>query len=191
MKELGERLNHLQGWLGTTVGNILDTALSIDVPAGTSPEWVSILKDFDVQPMPEEERQKILVIQPMKRGAPAQEVHEVMDKVVRSATEEHERLDKLLLEMDFSDPQHDEQDKQFQRLRNLLYRLRDETLTKYRAIIMPKVSMFARAKAAAAQQKAPMGKMAESGFVMRCGNCGAPRINDKNFVCEFCDASFA
>jgi hypothetical protein len=187
MKAVQENLDGLQQWLGSTVGSVLHTALAVEEPSGTSAEWQSILKAFEVPAMPGDERARVRTISPTQRGVPVQEVYDVLVVVVKRAGAALENLRIMMLDMDIDDPESDAQERQFDRLRSLADRLVNDTMNKYKSVVMPKRSMFALAKAAAAKKDAPMGKVQSTAFVLTCRYCGAPRINDKELVCDFCD----
>lgn len=188
MKAVQDNLDGLQQWLGATVGSVLNTALAIEAPNGASAEWHAILKTFEVPPMPEDERARVQTISPTERGAPVQEIYDVLVVVVKRAEAALENINGMILDMDIDDPDSDAQERHFERLRSLVDRLVNDTMSKYKSVVMPKRSMFALAKAAAAKKQAPMGKVQSSAFVLTCRYCGAPRINDKELVCDFCDA---
>jgi hypothetical protein len=186
MKAVQENLDGLQQWLGATVGSVLQTALAVDAPNGTSAEWQAILKAFEVAAMPEDERARVRAISPTTRGVPVQEVYDVLFVVVKRAGVALENIRIMMLDMDIDDPESDAQERQFDRLRSLADRLLGDTMTKYKSVVMPKRSMFALAREAAARKQEPMGKVQSSAFVLTCRYCGAPRINDKELVCDFC-----
>jgi len=188
MKAIQDQLDGLQQWLGSTVGAVLDTALAIESPNGHSSGWLGLLQSFNVNPMPEEERVKTASISPTTRGAPVQEVYEVAGTIARRGNDALEKINQMIMDLDFDDPDEDAHERQYSRLRGLCDRLQKDSVAKYRSVVMPRRSMFAAAKAAAAQQKTPVGKVPSSGFVLKCRNCGAPRLDDKGFACDFCGA---
>jgi len=187
MSAVQENLNGLQQWLGSTVGRVLDTALAIEPPNGTSPEWQAVLQTFEVPLATDEQKAKAQAIAPSVRGAPVQEVLEVMMKILERAKDSMEGIRLAMLKLDFDTPGHDAMERHHDRLRLLIDRLQKDAMNKYKSVVAPRRSMFDQAKAAAAHQK-PMYKMQTTAFVARCQNCDGPRLSDKELVCDFCGA---
>jgi hypothetical protein len=181
-----ENLDQLEAWLGTSVGDAYTTALKIAEPSGSSPAWEEILKAQDVQPSPPGERARAAAATGQLRGAPPDELFEVLDAIAKKA-------DKKLNRVDYPDDGASE--RRWRRLQGVIGRLRDETLAAYRKQVMPKKKggMFGAALASAkAKQGKPVAPERKSeSFVMRCEKCGAPRLKNDDFVCEYCDTPYS
>jgi hypothetical protein len=183
-QRIASRLEEIELWLGKSVGDAFSTAVEVEVPGGSSPAWLEILKSHNVQPNSEEERLRVAAATGMTRGVPADELYEVLDKLSNQAEVRIKRLDY---------PDDSKLQLRYDKLQGLIGRVRDETLAAYRKMVIPKRSMFAAAKASAmsgAGKTAVPERKGES-FVMRCDNCGAPRLKSDDFVCEYCDTPYA
>lgn len=183
--QIAANLDQLEQWLGRAVGDAYAAALEVEQPAGASGDWLRLLDTYGVRPTAEDERPRIAAATGMLRGAPADELFEVLDKIQKDAAQ---RFDRIGL------PDDDALDRRRDRIQGVIGRLRDETLNAYRKKIMPKRSMFGAAMASA---RARQGQAAASGarksesFVMRCEKCGAPRLQNDVYVCEYCDTPYA
>jgi hypothetical protein len=122
----------------------------------------------------------------MLRGAPVDELFEVLDRLTKQA-------DKKLNRIELTDDGPGE--RRWRRLQGVIGRLRDETVAAYRKQVMPKKKsgMFAAAMASAKAKQGQPVKQERKGeaFVMRCHQCGAPRLKGDDFVCEYCDTPYS
>jgi hypothetical protein len=178
------RLEELERWLGKSVGDAYAAALAIDAPAGSSPAWEAILAAHGAKSSSAEERQRVALATGMLRGAPADELYAVLQDIARDADA---RLKAISL------PDDNTLELRWRRIQGVIGRVRDETLAAYRKQVIPKRSMFGAAKAsAAAARGGPSATAVKSeSFVMRCNQCGAPRLKNDVFVCEYCETPYA
>lgn len=183
--QIAAALDELEQWLGQAVGDAFTAALEVEQPAGSSPDWRGILERYGASPTADEERSRLAAATGMLRGVPADELYEVLDRIHKDAEQRFERIGL---------PDDNALDRRRDRLQGVIGRLRDETLNAYRKRIMPKRSMFGAAMASArakqGQTAAPAQRKSES-FVMRCEKCGAPRLQNDVYVCEYCDTPYA
>lgn len=175
------QLEDLERWLGTAVGEALETALSVEAPNGTTPAWQAILNRWDVSPTADEAREGLARTTGMRFGAPVGELHDVLTIIA-------EQADPRLRAIDW--PLDDAlQQRRAERLQGTISGLRDSTLALYRQRVLPKRGMFAQAFAAAGH--GPVGKgPAREALVMRCRACGAPRVREDHLRCDYCDSPF-
>lgn len=185
MKDVSGKLDSLQSWLGKEVGEAFVAAMEIGVPCGSSARWQGILQGAGVSPSPADQNERAAKSSGQLRGAPPDEFYEVLGKIV-SRAEERIRL---------ISPEEASQERRWERLRGVIGRLREETIAAYRKRVMPKRQggMFGAAMAAAKAKAGTPVAAARQGeaFVMRCDTCGAPRLKDDVFVCEYCDTPYA
>ena len=183
MLSAADRLRELEGWLGKQVGDALSASLEIETPAGSSAAWSTICSQFSVTETDAESRVREAAATGMLRGAPVDELYAVLSAI---ASEGERRLEAI----DYGDD--GPQQRRWERLRSLLGRIRDETIKAYRKRVFPKKkSMFGAAMASATGKKASSDERNTDAFVMRCQNCGAPRLSQADFNCEYCDTPYA
>lgn len=179
------QLDQLESWLGRAVGDAYAAALEVPEPAGMTPAWREVLENAEVSPASEDERRRAATATKMLRGAPVDELFEVLDKLKKDA---EKQLEKIEL------PDDNAGQRRWRRLQGVIDRMRDETVAAYRKQVMPKKTggMFAAALASA-KQKQGLAAPERTGeaFVMRCEKCGAPRLKNDDFVCEYCDTPYA
>jgi hypothetical protein len=181
-------LIELESWLGHSVGDAYATALEVAEPAGTSGAWKQLLEKYEVTPGDPEAARRAAAATGLLRGASVDELYAVLDKITKLA---EKKLDRIEM------PDDGPGERQWRRLQGVIGRLRDETVAAYRAKVMPKRTggMFGAAKAAAMAKKGTAAATAPErkgeAFVMRCEKCGAPRLKNDDFVCEYCDTPYA
>jgi hypothetical protein len=180
------QLDELEAWLGSSVGDAYAAAMEIDQPGGTSTAWKEVLDKYGVSQAEEENRQRAAAATGMKRGAPVNELYEVLDNLSKEAEKRLKRAEY---------PDDNASERRWNRLRGVIDRMRDETMAAYRKVVMPAKTggMFGAAMAAAQAKKGqPVGfEQKSESFVMRCKKCGAPRLKSDDFVCEYCDTPYA
>lgn len=185
MTEIRTKLDELERFLGSSVSDALDAALQVENPCGESPAWLELLDTFMQEQTAEDSRQRAAASTGQLFGAPPDELNMVLTEIAGNAKE---RLNKL----DWKDD--GQNSGRVQRIFNVIDRVPRETLTLYRKRVMPqRRSMFAGAMASAQQsaQKPGPAKAGGRTFIMRCGKCGAPRLKEDNFTCEYCDTPYA
>ena len=176
---MSSKLDHFEHWLGGSVGEVLEEALAIPEPAGTSPRWIELLARFGVSSVPDEDRKRAVASTGQTFGASADEVYRVLTNLVEAGEKRLWDLD------DGLDPA---ESRRWQSLRSLMGRIRNETVNAFRQRVIPKRGMFAQAMSAAGSSQKPNSAKRET-FVLRCKNCGAPRISENHFTCEYCGQS--
>ena len=176
MQQAQQQLAWLESQLGRAVGDAFAAALAVEAPAGTSEAWQQILGIWGVPAISDEERHRAAHTG-MSHGAPADEVYAVLTRIgewagshlpdsfdLEGATER--RRDKLWWVID---------------------RLRGEWLEKYKKQVMPApTSMFAHAMASAQAGAGNASGPKVRTVILRCQNCGGPRMTESEFECEFC-----
>jgi hypothetical protein len=181
-----EQLDQLESWLGRAVGDAYAAALEVPEPAGMTPAWRAVLDNAGVSPAPDEDRRRAATATKMLRGAPVDELYEVLDKLKKDAGK---RLEKIEF------PDDNAGQRRWRRLQGVIDGMRDETVAAYRKQVMPKKTggMFAAALASAKAKQGVAAAPQRTGeaFVMRCEKCGAPRLKNDDFVCEYCDTPYA
>lgn len=174
------KLAWLEAQLGRAVGDAFAAALSVDQPGGTNEEWNKLLGIWGVPPIGEEERARVATTG-MSHGAPADEVYAVLTRVGQWATSQ------LPDQFDCDGPVERRRDKLVRRIDDL----RSGWLTKYKKQVMPApTSMFAHAMAAAQAGTGPSANTSKRAVMLRCSNCGGPRLNKAELDCEFCGYHF-
>jgi hypothetical protein len=186
MADRDQELSELEAWLGGTVGRAYAAALAIDEPAGTSPAWEAMLEQCKVDPLPADARRRTATATGLLRGASPEELHLVLERIVKRGNKKLAALDVPVT--------HEQAFRRWDRLRGLLFRLRDETLAAYRKQVLPVQGMFAHARAAAAASAAQTGGQPAAprveAFVLLCSGCGAPRLKPTSSECEYCGARY-
>lgn len=185
MTDIRTKLDELERFLGSSVSDALDAALQVEDACGASPAWLKLLDAFRQKQTAEDSRQRAAASTGQLFGAPPDELNMVLTEIAGSAKE---RLNKL----DWKDD--GQNSGRVQRILNVIDRAPRETLTAYRKRVMPqRRSMFAGAVASAQQsaRKSGPANTAVKTFIMRCSKCGAPRLKEDNFTCEYCDTPYA
>lgn len=176
-----DRLGHLHGldgWFRAGISRAFDLAYSIEEGAGSSPDWIAAMAHFEVTPISEEERAQVRAAQNPLRGAPVPEFREVVVTIVKQARSSLRKV------KTFDAPT--EVEILHTRLVRLFERSEGELTDAYRRAVLPaRKGMFANVMAH--QAEAPKNWMSPSAHALRCRHCGAPRLNEKDFVCAFCD----
>ncbi|MBK8480961.1 MAG: hypothetical protein IPL40_07270 [Proteobacteria bacterium] len=181
VQEVQEQAAALEQWLGTAVGEALQAALAVEEANGSAPAWQAVLARWSVAPLGEAERARLAQATGMRFGAPVGELHDVLKEIAAAAEPRLRAIDWPLDDA----PLH----RRAERLQRVVGELRESTLALYRQRVLPKRGMFAQAFAAAA--KGPVGKgPPREALVMRCAACGAPRVREDHFRCDYCDSPF-
>jgi len=177
MSNVEQRLGWLEAALGRAVGDAFAAALAVENPAGTSGQWQNLLGIWGVAAISEEERARARAATQMTHGAPADEVYAVLTRIGEWATAQ------LPDAYDCDGPL----ERRYDKLRRAIDELRNEWLKRYKGQVMPAPSggMFAHAMAAA-KSGAATPEVAWRTVILRCQNCGGPRLTDGEFECEFC-----
>lgn len=172
-----QRLSWLEASLGRAVGDSFAAALAVEEPAGQSAEWNQLLGVWGVAPISDEERARARAATQMTHGAPADEVYAVLTRIGQWATAQ------LPDAYDCDGPN----ERRFDKLRRRIDELRNEWLRRYKQQVMPAPSggMFAHAMAAA-KSGSGTAAPARRTIILRCQNCGGPRLTDGEYECEFC-----
>lgn len=172
-----EQLGWLENWLGRAVGDALSCALAIDQPAGMSNAWLETLNGWGVTPQTDEQRRQTAAATRLVRGAPVDELYEVLELIVRRGRAYFDQI---------RCPDDSVGMRRHERLQRRLADVRDQAVAFYRKhVIPPPKSMFANAMAAA-QDGNNQWAVREQPVILRCVGCGAPRMDDRHFECEFC-----
>jgi len=172
-------LEGLERWLGSAVGEAVQSALAIEQAGASSPEWAALLARFEVTPTPEADRLRAATATSQRFGASPDELYGVLTRLAKDGDE---ALQAIPL------PDDGPGERRWRRLQGLLGRLREETVAAYRKRVMPKRSMFSQAlEAARPGGNAPQKRET---FVLRCAGCGAPRLKENVFTCEYCDTPY-
>lgn len=175
-----QRLAALESWLGRAVGDAIETALAVDEPVGTSQTWLQLLAQYDCTPMSVDERKRVAAATSVTRGAPIEELYDVLEKIAKQGSGELESIEY---------PDDNAAARQWSRLQVRIGDLRDTTVAAYRKRVVPKKSMFAAAMAAAQRGTETVDRQ-EQAFILRCKNCAAPRLNPTKFECDYCGEHF-
>jgi hypothetical protein len=181
MSQLKQRLDAVQAWLARSHGAILSTALAIEQPAGMSPEWKATLDAFGITPESDEERAGIVRMSTMTRGAPLVEVQRVLEVLARNG-------EATIDEIDW--PDDAAESAQYNRLRTRVVNMVEDSMAAYRAKVMATRSMLAMAQASMKQPAQASQAQGPMTVILICRNCGAPRLTDGQFVCDYCQTPF-
>ncbi|MGC4116714.1 MAG: hypothetical protein QM765_19560 [Myxococcales bacterium] len=159
--------------LGQQLGAMLDTALDVDTVGGTSDEWDAMLKNLGVAAMGEDERYDTAQADKQVKGPPIAEVAAGLQSAAKAAMLSFAPLSAALSA------------EQKTQLNHAVASLAEAASAQYKAQSTErKKGMFAHAKAAAQKHSwDAFGK--NQGYVLKCGSCGAPRIQ-RDLVCAFC-----
>jgi len=161
--------------LGQQLGAILDTALDVEPAGGLSDEWSAQLRRLGVAALDEEVRYDAAQAAAQVKGAPIAEVATCLQAAVGGAFQALAALAAGVgLRAD-----------QVRQLGATLKAMAEAAERQYRAEAPArKTGMFAPARAAA--QKHSWDSFGKGqGYVLKCGGCGAPRIN-ADLTCAFC-----
>lgn len=171
-------LDRLEAWFGRSVGDVMAIALAVTEPAGSSPVWIEVLTYWGVRPISAEARAHAVRATGITRGAPIDELYDVLEALTGRSRGHLEGIDW---------PTEGPARFQWERLRTRIDDSRDRAIAWYRKEVLPARSggMFANAMAAA-QRSAPMPEQKAQPVMLRCHNCGAPRMDATGLDCEFC-----
>jgi len=175
-----QRLHALESWLGRAVGDAIETALAVDEPVGTSQAWVRLVTRYECTPMPDDERKRVAAATDATRGAPIQDLYDVLERISKHGSTELESIEY---------PDDNAEARRWTRLQVRINDLRDTTVAAYRKRVVPKKSMFAAARASA-MKGTEKAERYEQAFILRCKNCAAPRLNPTSFECDYCGEHF-
>jgi hypothetical protein len=176
-----EQLGALQRSLGRAVGDAYVAALAVAEPAGTSDAWQAVLARHGVAPAGAVERAKVAAATGMTHGAPVDDLRQVLEAIAKAADAELRVID--------TDGYAEE--RRWRRLQTVIGDLRDDTLAAYRKQVMPARGMFAGALASAQRARPAAAGHRHQQHVLRCPNCAAPRLDQAELVCDYCDHRFA
>lgn len=221
MEAINQTLLNLGKTLGQKIGDILETACSIEQACGESKAWSELLNQYKITPVTIEN--KTIELQKFKatHGAAVDEVFRVCEKIIqkskncldelnhefksKSALQEKQiqfaiqiasdagdenALNKANADSEKLDQQIDKIDSGYTNINNLIDPLLEKTIKKYKATVIPKKAMFGNIKKRAKDKKENAASKQKSGFVLKCNSCGAPRLNEADFICSFCGNKF-
>lgn len=167
-------LDALRQWLAQSLAAIFREAFAIEQPAGSSPNWLQACQFHGVPPLSDAERDEVRRAQSPLRGAPVMELSQMVGSVLRQA-----RRSLHAVPPDDSPAAESAHEK----LRMLLDRSEREVVDAYKRAVLPKrQGMFANVRA----HHVAGASFAGGSHTLCCGNCGAPRLAERDFNCPFC-----
>jgi len=173
-----QRLEELGDWFARSIRTVFETAYAIEEPAGVSDAWRAVCEQHGVTPIDDEERQQVRAAQRPLRGAPVMEMVPIVSEICRQGRVALNRIDVW--------EEGQEAKTLHERLGNLFGRTDRELVGAYKKAVLPKPGgMFANVLASHDPSKKTKG--GASAHSLRCKTCGAPRLNDEDFTCAFCD----
>ncbi len=180
LSDVETRLVELERWLGRAVGDVLTAALAVEQPGGDSPAWDQMMVGLEVARTEAKYRMIAASSTGQTHGAAADEVDKALEIIADRAKASLDHIDPPL-----SGPvgRHGQQ------LGLMITNIRGQVVAKYRGIVVPARGMFAAALASAANSQTSMPTA--KARVLLCQNCGGPRLDDANFVCQFCGDDMA
>lgn len=179
--ERAQRVDFLTTTLRDGITQIFDTAIAVDDPAGTSPEWDALRTHYGVSAISDEERAQVRAAQNPTRGAALMELSQTVKSLIFWTRREGKRCDPDIID----DPP--ELRVAHARLMGLVDRVDGELDMAYRAAVLPaRGGMFANALAHH-DANAPKPKWHKSqAMAFKCKNCGAPKLSKSDTECPFC-----
>jgi len=165
--------------LGQRVTRVLETALAVEPPGGLPPPWRDLLAALEVEPMTEQQRYAAARRAALARGAPPEEVERCVAAIARAAREELGALGGV-------DPSIAATAGE---LIDSLARYTDHylELARQRPAAAPG-GMFGFALQTTKEKQAQAASAGgAASYVLRCPQCGGPRLRAEDLVCVFCD----
>ncbi len=170
-----QALNLLHQQLREQVTRIFTTAYAIEQGAGLSPAWVQLCQEYGVTPLDDQQRRETWAALRPLRGAAVAEFKDTVAAAVASIRKPLRKLERNLL----PEPVQ----RSAESLAKLLERTEHELVTAYRGAVLPKSGgMFANVFAANRQTGPAQGEAQ----ALTCLQCGAPRLNTRDFNCAYC-----
>lgn len=176
-----ERVQEWIRWTDTSVQHIHDVAGAS--PLGGDDNWQTLLSKMNVEPLPPEERTRMLAGgAPTARGPVPIEVRRALESVATQATDASQQLDTTL------DIDDDETQQLLDRWQHRLADLVDKELARYLAGVRPRATTASIFATAAATTPGFMGQAEGAGVKTHtCPTCGAPRGgDDAGDTCGYC-----
>jgi len=171
-------LSRLKQAFTNAVAGVFDTAHGVEEGAGVSAQWRQYCERYQVSLLDDTERAQVRVAQRPVRGAALMEVQDVITAVVKEY-----RI--ALKGINVWDAPR-EVELFHEKFLTLLERTSNEFLSAYKKAVLPKpAGMFANVFSA--QQTVSQSPSSPTAVTLRCKNCSAPRLNDRDFVCAYCD----
>lgn len=177
-------MDEIHASLTREITQVFDAAFAVEEPAGTSPDWDSLLERYGVSSIAEQERGEIRAHQKPTRGAPVMELREVARSLCFRARREAKRVRVDIID----DPP--ELRVLHGRLLGLVDRVEKELDLAYRGAVLPaRGGMFANVLAHhdASARKPHWASGVAVAF--KCKNCGAPKLTKSDTECPFCGRS--
>jgi hypothetical protein len=174
-----EQVEYITTTLRQGITQIFDTAIAVDEPAGTNPEWDALRDHYGVTAIDETERDEIRAATKPTRGAALMELSQTVKSLVFWARRETKRVDVW--------DDSPETKVLHARLEGLVDRVDDELERAYRGAVLPaRGGMFGNVMAHH-DASAPKPKWHKSqALVFKCKNCGAPKLSKTDTECPFC-----
>ena len=179
----GHRVEALRRRFGEEVARAFDAACAVEEPAGSSAAWLEVCARWGIAAIDDGERAQVKAALSPLFGAPIPELHAVAAAIAKEIRVEARKISTFDVPRDV--------EAAHERLLAACSSLADDLVSAYRALVLPKRrGMFANVMkhhdpSAKSAYESPMAHS------MRCRTCGAPRMGEQGFTCEFCGGHMA